>query len=613
MRSAWLLCFLLIAAIAPAQRPWESAMVKLPPFAQPGLDQRIQHILVQMDAFDGDSAMVLIGEALGAIDLDKDPEPRYYLLSYRAEVLYYQGFYNEAVRDLSVCADLADRMHDSLFMANVYNLQGLLQENIGRGASARDQLRKALAWFPAHPAARYPVSELFHIHGNMGKYLLDAGVLDSARFHLQRSLELAVAAGAERAVAVAWGQLGGLSMAEQQPDSALAYFQRSFELVDGALDRDVALDGLMGIAKVYAGLKDIPRTRQALARAEAYLQQYASRIGLASRRDQAKSTYQVLQRIQDLNGALAARERWARLDSTINEGNIRSALATQAALHRTDASLALEREHARLTAETMKRLELSRNMVIAGAAAAVAILALLAIILQNKRRNYRKLAGMQLAQAEQEKTIAELRIREQVGRDMHDDLGAGLSSLKMRSEMAARNETDAEKRGQWQRLAGTAGELIGSLRQIIWAMNDDQATVEDLVVYATNHVRRSMDEHGISLQVRTPGPWPDGLLTSEQRRNIFLVIKEATHNIVKHAGAKNVELSMDMEGHLLAVRIADDGIGMPATTRAEQGNGLRNMARRMQALQGELEFRNGENAGTLIRFRTPCKPVPRGI
>lgn len=56
-----------------------------------------------------------------------------------------------------------------------------------------------------------------------------------------------------------------------------------------------------------------------------------------------------------------------------------------------------------------------------------------------------------MRQLHQEKTIAELRIREQVGRDMHDDLGAGLSGMKLRSEMAARAETDPDKRaGMWK-------------------------------------------------------------------------------------------------------------------------------------------------------------------
>jgi hypothetical protein len=66
-------------------------------------------------------------------------------------------------------------------------------------------------------------------------------------------------------------------------------------------------------------------------------------------------------------------------------------------------------------------------------------------------------------------------------------LGAGLSALKLRSEMALRVEQDPAKREHLRSLARTAGELIGSMRQIIWAMNADQTELADLVAYTTNH------------------------------------------------------------------------------------------------------------------------------
>ncbi|MEO8734024.1 MAG: hypothetical protein ABI373_06810 [Flavobacteriales bacterium] len=128
----------------------ESLIRQLPPL-DGELDARMQNVIVQMNAFDADSALSLIGDALTKLDPESDLEPRYYLLAFRAEVLYYQGAYNEAIRDLALGEDIAGRLNDSLLLANVYNLQGLLQENIRYGTAARDYLHKALTWWSTPP------------------------------------------------------------------------------------------------------------------------------------------------------------------------------------------------------------------------------------------------------------------------------------------------------------------------------------------------------------------------------------------------------------------------------------------------------------------------------
>ncbi|MBK9274838.1 MAG: hypothetical protein IPM49_09900 [Flavobacteriales bacterium] len=212
-----------------------------------------------------------------------------------------------------------------------------------------------------------------------------------------------------------------------------------------------------------------------------------------------------------------------------------------------------------------------------------------------------------------EREQAVLAERMRIAGDMHDDLGAGLSALKLRSEMALRVEQDPAKRAHLGSLARTAGELIGSMRQIIWAMNADQAELADLVAYTTNHARRYCDEHGIRLRVDVEERMPLRTLSAEQRRNIFLVVKEALHNVVKHAAARQVRLVMAWREGALDVRIADDGPGPPAHAEATEGNGLRNMGRRIAALGGTLTLERStdpDHPGACLRFRVPMEAPP---
>ena len=145
------------------------------------------------------------------------------------------------------------------------------------------------------------------------------------------------------------------------------------------------------------------------------------------------------------------------------------------------------------------------------------------------------------------------------------------------------------------------------MRQIIWTMNADQTSLEDLVVYTTNYARTYCEQNALTIAVDARGPWPDVRLNSEQRRNIFLVVKEALHNIVKHAHASSVELHMNCT-HQFHVELSDNGVGLPKGTEDAVGNGLRNMRKRITSLGGTLSM-NGEH-GTRIRFHVPIIERP---
>lgn len=215
----------------------------------------------------------------------------------------------------------------------------------------------------------------------------------------------------------------------------------------------------------------------------------------------------------------------------------------------------------------------------------------------------------QRAAFEREQAVLQERMR--IAGDMHDDLGAGLSGLKLRSEMALRVEKDPAKRELLGSLARSAGELIGSMRQIIWTMNDDQGTLADLASYTGNHARTYCEANGLVAEVVLDQQWPDVQLTSEQRRNIFLFVKEALHNVVKHAGASTVRLAMHVEGDHLSVVVADNGTGMPKGADHSIGNGLRNMHKRMRSLGGSLVHGPGESGrGTMLTAEVPIGRTP---
>ncbi len=583
----------------------------LQPFVDTTLHGHFQRILLHMDAFSADSSMREIGAALHYIDPEKDTEAHYYLLTFRAEVLYYEGLFHEGIRDLDQSEHLAQTLGDSTLMANVFNLKGLLHENIQDSRMALPHLRRALAWFPVEAAARYPVSELHHIHGNMGSYLTTLGELDSAGQHLLQSLELAQQADAPRAVAVAWWSLGNLALRRQLPDSALACYDRAAEVAHAKRDHDIGVDALIGRADAMLARGDIAGVERSIRAAMNYLKEHDAGIGLVTERNAYRQVAKIVERMGRADLALNYMAQWFKIDSMITARNIHSALQVQRDLLRSDADLAIERIERERTSEALARVRYSRGVLAVGSVVGFMVLLAFYLGYRSRQRAKQRLAELEVLRLQQEQTIAELRIREEVGRDMHDDLGAGLSALKLRSEMALRKEQDPEKRHLLGHLATTAGELIVNMRQMIWTMNADQGTLADLVVYIGNYARTYLDGNNIRFELVAPEEIPAVLLSAQQRRNMLLVVKEALHNIVKHANASEVLIAMSTaEG--LAISIVDNGDGLPRHADLGVGNGLRNMARRMEVLGGTFRMESAEQdddvghlPGTRLRFHLP--------
>ena len=602
--SAWLLLCWSILSYSPSFAQDQSAMRRLPPFADSTVHRHIQQAIRSMDGFHGDSAMHHINAALKLIRPDDRPEEGHYLLAYRAEVLYYEGLFNAAMRDLDKAEQLAHRLNDSSLIANAYNLKGLLHENIQDSRQALPFLKLALEWFPQRPASRYPISELHHIHGNMGSYLTALGRTDSARLHLGTSLRLATEAGAERAMAVAWWGLGNLELKADDPLLALEGYDRSWAIADRAKDHDIGVDALVGRGLALAHANRAHQARDALARAHTYLDTHRDQVGLVTQRNFARMAAKGYERIGDLARALVQLEQWHHIDSAITTQNIHSALSTQALLLKADSDLDLARIEQERIAEQLDHEQRRRRGILIAASLALVGLTTLLLVNNARQRHRRRSAELEVSHAVQERTIAELRIREQVSRDLHDDLGVGLSALKLRSEMALRQDPNATNAPFLKEQASAADELISSMRDIIWALQDDQGDVEDLVAYISAYARQYLDVHGVALRARIEGPWPAITLTSQQRRNIFLIIKEALHNVVKHANAHQVDLMVSWSNGLTMV-VMDDGQGM-AATGDRRGNGSVNMAERARQVGALFVVSNCPNGtGTEVRLHVP--------
>ena len=193
------------------------------------------------------------------------------------------------------------------------------------------------------------------------------------------------------------------------------------------------------------------------------------------------------------------------------------------------------------------------------------------------------------------------RERTRISQDMHDDVGASLTRISILSELAKNQTEISGESKQWLgQISETSRDVMEEMNQIIWALNPKNNTLEGLIAYMRRFANEFLEPTSISCSFDLPVVLPDMALSVEIRRNIYLVIRESLHNVVKHANASKVWLSLKINEHEYQVKIKDNGKGFNPKNVKFPGNGLINMKKRMKDIGGSFQIQSNNSDGTQI-------------
>ncbi|MCI3937874.1 histidine kinase [Chryseobacterium aahli] len=206
----------------------------------------------------------------------------------------------------------------------------------------------------------------------------------------------------------------------------------------------------------------------------------------------------------------------------------------------------------------------------------------------------------QLLQKELEKQKSIELERERISHDMHDDLGAGISALKLQAEFLKQKAEDEDLKNDINELLKTSEEMNVSMREMLWSLNSGNDTVGSFVEYAKIYAEGFLKKTPIVLTFDRDQITSETPISTELRRSMFLCIKEALNNAYKYSGADQLKLSFIQENKYLIMEISDNGKGFDQEKAT--GNGLRNMERRMKESCGQFEILSTEK-GTSIFFK----------
>ncbi len=216
-----------------------------------------------------------------------------------------------------------------------------------------------------------------------------------------------------------------------------------------------------------------------------------------------------------------------------------------------------------------------------------------------RRRARRKLAAIKLQHALEQD-------RARIARDLHDDLGTRVSLLNLRAgQVRGIPATDTAKtERQIDLLESAALDLVQAMDGLVWAVNPSNDSLEHLASHLSRTAQELFRDGESRIILEIPDHLPEHHLSADARHHFALGVKEALHNILKHAGPCEARLELSIEGGELVVLIADEGRGFEPSETVE-GNGLLNMHSRFTELGGTCTVTSRAGRGTQVEFRYP--------
>jgi two-component system, NarL family, sensor histidine kinase UhpB len=250
-----------------------------------------------------------------------------------------------------------------------------------------------------------------------------------------------------------------------------------------------------------------------------------------------------------------------------------------------------EKQIALLTKDNIiQEQEIKRQQGIKIGAIVVAMLSILGIWLAVNRYRLRQ-------------KMKELELRNQIAADLHDEVGSSLSSIHMLSQMANTNLAKDNQKNILNRVSTNAKETMDRMSDIVWMIKPGETEAGSLKQRMERFAFEICGSKNIILQIDVAAI-EDIKLTMEQRKNIYLIFKEAVNNAVKYSGTEKIAATASIQNKQLAVVIKDFGKGFEQTT-TKRGNGLENMQHRAKEISGLLLVESVQGSGTQIKLFAP--------
>lgn len=414
------------------------------------------------------------------------------------------------------------------------------------------------------------------------------GQTEEALGYFRRSLQVAEQHYNADGIAAALNSIGFAYMNVKDATKAILYFKKSLRILEEINARNSIIYSFKNIGAAYSLLNQDDS-------AAFYFQK-----GLGMAREigdpeiiyqSANGLYLIYRKKGQLEKALGMYELSNKMRDSIYNDNIRKAAIRSQFRYEYDKkavadSLKAAQEKA-LTLATLRQERTQRYALVLG----IALLLLLGFIFFQRVRHKQKLEAS--------------RLRNKIASDLHDEVGSSLSSISMYAGAARMSADQVTSQGMVEKIESASRETIRNMSDIVWSIQPKNDDFLNVMKKMESFGQGITGAAGMQFNFRYSSGVEKIALDIEQRKNLYLIYKEAINNAVKHSGAESIEVLIEKNGKAIVMHIRDDGTGI-TQTKHNSGNGLQNMAQRARDLGGRLDVasQTGEGTTVTLQFKT---------
>jgi len=202
--------------------------------------------------------------------------------------------------------------------------------------------------------------------------------------------------------------------------------------------------------------------------------------------------------------------------------------------------------------------------------------------------------------------MREQKIRNRIATDLHDDIGSTLTNISILSELSRKNlDPGADANKFLNRISEEVQSTSQALDDIIWSVNVRNDSVDEILLRMRRYAGELFDSGKLKYHLQIGSDLSGIKLSMDQRRDLYLIFKEALNNIYKHAEASTVTIDLNKEEHQIVMRITDDGKGFELKT--SNRNGFKSMQNRADKRKGHLQIDSALCKGTSVNVSFPLK------
>jgi two-component system, NarL family, sensor histidine kinase UhpB len=441
--------------------------------------------------------------------------------------------------------DIAQILGDTLVLTFTQRLMGRIYRRLARYQEAILELEGVLPYY--RNAGEWSnmaetLTNLVNIYYDMEDYQMALHQLDSVFYYAEKSDQ-------KKDLAYAYHSKGFIHFKLKNFHESIASFESSIVISKEIRDPYLTLDNYKIITEIKKEMNDL----QGFSK---YIQLY---IGIRDSMDV-------------VNQKALADELEAKYQNQVKQGEI--------------DLLLLEHE---LLASNLRRQKNARH----GITFTLLIVIVLSILLINRL----KALNATRRQLEVE------RLRNNIARDLHDDLGSTLSSIHIISQMAQKNRND-DPGNLFYKIGNHTAAMMDKLSDIVWSINPKNDSLEQVLFKMREFAAEILEPRGINYRFKVDKAICDIRPDLEKRKALFLIYKEAVNNAAKYSEASHLDIFLGHKNGHLQLLVKDKGKGFDAST-IKKGNGLQNMLSRASSLGAVLSINSNPELGTEVNLQMP--------